>query len=81
MTLAELKAKNEAIRKQRAMLVARENKKQEPIKEEKPVESEKVEENKLEEEAEPEKKAPAKKGRKPANREYMVVEDIDGVND
>ncbi len=82
ITLKELLEKRERVRAQRAQLVAEEaNKKEEP-KIEEPQESEKVEE-KLEEEQEAEepKKAPAKRGRKPAHREYMVVEDIENVND
>lgn len=55
-------------------------KKEEPKKE--PQESEKVEENLIQnEEAGEPQEAPAKKGRKPANRNYMVVEDIETVND
>lgn len=79
ITLQELREKQERARAKRAMLVVGEKK--EEIKEV-PQESEKVEDILEEEkEAEEPKKAPAKKGKKPAHREYMVVEDIENVND
>lgn len=70
MTLQELLAKNEATRKRReAERAASARKKKTAVA----VESEKgtdvVED------------APKKRGRKPANREYMVVENIESVND
>lgn len=86
ITLQELREKHEAAKKRREMLIAHEKQKMEPHKkkEEGPKESEKVEEfleEKAEEQEKKQEKAPAKKGRKPAQREYMVVEDIESVND
>lgn len=63
MTLKELQAKNEAIRKRRAEEQA---KKAEEIRQQ---------EEKQQEEA-VEQPAPKKRGRKPANRAYLVVESI-----
>lgn len=85
MTLKELLEKNAKARARREHMVVEpkvEEKIEEPKEEILPEveESEKVEENN-QEEAAPVKKAPAKKGRKPANREYMVVEDVEHVND
>lgn len=80
----KLKEKREHARVEREKAAAAEKnkkKKKEEPKEE-PQESEKVEENlKQNEEAEEPQEAPAKKSRKPANRKYMVTEDIETVND
>lgn len=72
MTLSELLAKNEATRKRREAERAASTKK------ERAAQAVQEESEKGTEVAET---APKKRGRKPANREYMVVEDVEHVND
>ena len=69
MTLQELLAKNEATRRRRAAERAASAIEKQTAK---AVESEKG--------TEVGEAAPKKRGRKPANREYMVVEDVQTVN-
>lgn len=79
MTLKELQKKNETIRKRRAELLAQTIVEEvEPVKEE-VVESE-VEKEKDIQIADDITEQPKKKGKKPAAREYMVVENIEENN-
>lgn len=85
MTLEELLKKNAVIKAARERAGKKEEKIIKPAVEEKVVEQPIVEENKIDEvvEAEESKREneeavvekPKKRGKKPANREYMVVED------
>ncbi len=82
MRLEELIKKNRAILAQRIKEEELKKRKEESKKEEVvQLVAEPKEEQSVEQSEQEEKPAPKKRGRKPANREYMVVEDVEKVNE
>ena len=90
MTLKQLLEKNAKAREARQQMVAepkeemlkeQESEKEIKVQLEEPQSVEEQKEELIEHVETEEQPAPKKRGRKPANRQYMVVEDVEKVND